>query len=118
AHEAEALGDAAANARRVAQDQLVASDTPETVPQRQEPTVEFGQGGTTEPAEPALGAPSFGDGPRESSLAPIRPRVSVLGADDQAEAGRKGRGGLIAAGLVVVILAAAGGAGWYFATQP
>ncbi|WP_163312104.1 YdgA family protein, partial [Enterobacter cloacae] len=37
---------------------------------------------------------------------------------DQAEAGRKGRGGLIAAGLVVVILAAAGGAGWYFATQP
>lgn len=118
AHEAEALGDAAANAKRAAQDQLVASDVPEQAPQRLEPTVEFGHGGTTEPAEAKTGASSLDDGPREPSLAPIRPRVSVLGADDEVEPGRKGRGGLIAAGLVLLILAAAGGVGWYFATQP
>ena len=111
AEKAETLGDAAANAKRAAQDQLVAADGPAAVQDRVEPRVDFGggPGGATPPAAE--------DGQREPTIGPIRPRVSVLGSEDEVEPPRKGRGGMIAAGIVLVILAGAAAAGWYFATQ-
>ena len=114
AQKAETLGDAAASAKRAAREQL-APEGEATVQERVEPSIDFG--GSADGA-PLPATPAAGDSQREPTIGPIRPRVSVLGAEDEVEPPRKGRGGMIAAGIVLVILAGAAAVGWYFATQP
>ncbi|QCK88426.1 hypothetical protein E8L99_23035 [Phreatobacter aquaticus] len=104
AHDAETLGDAAASAKRAAQDQL--TPTHESA-DRVEPRMgDSGRPGGSEP----IFSPIGGAGP-----GPIRPRVSVLAPDGEPKA-RKGRGGLIALVALLVLLGGAGAVGWYVAT--
>lgn len=100
AHDAETLGDAAALARRSARDQLSPPEAG-TPADRIEPSVE------------RAGPFSNANGGEQS---PIRPRVSVLGEDDEKPA-RKGGGGAIAIVLVLLLLVGAGGLGWYVANN-
>jgi hypothetical protein len=99
AHDAESLGDAAAHAHRSARDQLNAPSAP-AEPERIEPAV--GRQG------PFIDA-------NDGGQAPIRPRVAVLGEDEEKPA-RKG-GGVIAIVLVLLLLGGAGALGWYVASN-
>ncbi len=101
AHDAQTLGDATAQARRSARDQLT---TPEPAPE-------------AERIEPSVGGRStpFTDA-NDAASGPIRPRVAVLGGEAE-EAPRKGKGGLIAIVLVLILLGGAGGLGWYVANN-
>jgi hypothetical protein len=100
AHDAQTLGDAAAHARRSARDQLTSPDEG-VAAERIEPSVER--------------SPPFSSA-NEGEPTPIRPRVSVLGEDEDKPA-RKGGGGAIAIVLVLLLLAGAGGLGWYVANN-
>ncbi|WP_181313733.1 hypothetical protein [Phreatobacter cathodiphilus] len=99
AHDAETLGDAAAHAHRSARDQL---SEPEAA-------------GEAERIEPALGRQGPFTDANETGQAPIRPRVAVLGEDEEKPA-RKG-GGAIAIVLVLLLLGGAGALGWYVASN-
>lgn len=98
AHDAQTLGDATAQARRSARDQLTAPE-PQADAERIEPSV-----GRATPFTDA----------NDAASGPIRPRVAVLGEEAE-EAPRKGKGGLIAIVLVLILLGGAGGLGWYVA---
>ncbi len=98
AHDAQTLGDATAQARRSARDQLT---TPE-------PSVE------AERIEPSVGRSTPFTDANDAANGPIRPRVAVLGEEAE-EAPRKGKGGLIAIVLVLILLGGAGALGWYVA---
>ncbi len=99
AHDAESLGDAAAHAHRTARDQLNAPSAP-AEPER---------------IEPAIGRQGPFIDANDGGQAPIRPRVAVLGEDEEKPA-RKG-GGAIAIVLVLLLLGGAGALGWYVASN-
>lgn len=100
AQEAQTLGDATAQARRSARDQLT---TPEPAPE-------------AERIEPSVGRSTPFTDANDAASGPIRPRVAVLGEEPE-EAPRKGKGGLIAIVLVLILLGGAGGLGWYVANN-
>ncbi|MBL8567753.1 MAG: hypothetical protein JNK84_01575 [Phreatobacter sp.] len=100
AQDAEQLGDAAASTRRAARDQLSVGAGRPAEEDRVEPALD--------PASPFVSA-------NDAGRAPIRPRVSVLGDEEEAPR-RRGRGGLIALLIVLILLGGAGALGWYVAT--
>jgi hypothetical protein len=100
AQEAQTLGDATAQARRSARDQLT---TPEPAPE-------------AERVEPSVGRSTPFTDANDAASGPIRPRVAVLGEEAE-ETPRKGKGGLIAVVLVLILLGGAGGLGWYVANH-
>jgi hypothetical protein len=99
AQDAEQLGDAAASTRRAARDQLSAGAGRPAVEDRVDPALE--------PTTPFVSA-------NDAGRAPIRPRVSVLGEDEETPR-RRGRGGLVALLIVLLLLGGAGALGWYVA---
>jgi hypothetical protein len=108
AHDAETLGDAAASAKRAAQDQLTPGHDTNGSADRVEPRMgdASSRPGGSEPIFSQIGG---------AGQAPIRPRVSVLAPNDGAKAS-KGRGGLVALVVVLLLLGGAGAVGWYVAT--
>ena len=99
AQDAEQLGDAAASTRRAARDQLSVGAGRPAEEDRVEPALE--------PTSPFVSA-------NDAGRAPIRPRVSVLG-DEEETPRRRGRGGLVALLIVLILLGGAGALGWYVA---
>jgi hypothetical protein len=100
AQDAEQLGDATASSRRAARDQLSVGAGPPSEADR---------------IEPGMGGGPFASA-NDSGRAPIRPRVSVLGDEEEAPQ-RRGRGGFVAILIVLLMLASAGGLGWYVAVN-
>jgi cytoskeletal protein RodZ len=99
AQDAEQLGDAAASTRRAAQDQLSIGAGRPADEDRVEPALE--------PSSPFVSA-------NDAGRAPIRPRVSVLGEEEETPR-RRGRGGFAALLIALLLLGGAGALGWYVA---